>query len=122
MITLKRILMIVAVVVPLLMASNAYAEREYIETLDITVVEHGDGAVVILAIGRHSPFRRYSWFRVGDVIETVDGVKTTVYVLNSLRESQDPLIKFRRGVDLSTERQIGLERSIYGLPPYLNRE
>ena len=120
--TLRKVLMIGAFVLPLLLASNTYADNEYIKALDITVAEQNEGSVVILQIGRYSPFRRYSWFRAGDVIETVNGVKTTVYVLNSLQKNQDPYIKYRRGVNISAERQISLEMSIYGLPPYLNRE
>ena len=118
--TLKRMLTIGALAVFLLSASIAYAESEYIKALDITVIEQEEGNVAILQIGRYSPFRRYSWFRAGDVIESVNGVKTTVYVLNSLQKDQDPHVKYRRGDNVSAERQISLEISIYGLPPYLN--
>lgn len=120
--TLKRVLVFIAVMLAI-SVSNAYADnKEYIKTLDITVVEYNEGAVGILQIGRYSPFRRYSWFRIGDIIETVDGVKTTVYVLNSLQKNQDPYIKYKRGVDIPAERQISLEMSVYDRPPYLNSE
>lgn len=120
--TLKRVLVFIAVMLAI-SVSNAYADdKEYIKTLDITVVEYNEGAVAILQIGRYSPFRRYSWFRIGDIIETVDGVKTTVYVLNSLQKNQDPHIKYRRGVDIPAERQISLEMPVYDRPPYLNSE
>lgn len=118
--TLMRALMIGAFVMPLMLVSKAYADNEYIKALDITVAEQDRGGVVILEIGKYSPFRRYSWFRVGDVLETVDGVKTSVYVLNSLQKNQDPHIKYRRGVNISAERQIGLEQPIYGPPSYVD--
>lgn len=96
----------------------AHAEEEYIRNLDLTVVERDEGDVAILKIGRHSPFRRYSWFRVGDVIEEVNGVKSTVYVLHALT-NETPKIKYRRGIEFSTIRQIGLETNIYDIPLYM---
>lgn len=98
--------------------SYVHAEEEYIRNLDLTVVERDEGNVAILKIGRHSPFRRYSWFRVGDVIEEVNGVKSTVYVLHALT-NESPKIKYKRGVGLSIIRQIGLEKNIYDIPLYV---
>ncbi len=98
--------------------SYAHAEEEYISNLDLTVVEHDEGNVAIMKIGRYSPFRRYSWFRVGDVIEEVNGVKSTAYALHALT-NESPKIKYRRGVGLSTMRQIGLEKNIYDIPLYV---
>lgn len=105
-------------IVPLFQASFVQAEEEYIRHLDLTVIESVEGDVTIIKIGRHSPFRRYSWFRVGDVIEEVNGVKSTVYVLHSL-SSEPPRIKYRRGLEMSAIRQIGLEKTVYGRPLYV---
>lgn len=99
---------------------NAYAVEEYIKILDITVIEQDEGEVAIIKIGRFSPLRRYSWFRVGDIIETVDGIKTTVYSLLAINENQGPHIKYRRGADLEAERQISLEKPIYDRPLYVS--
>lgn len=122
--TLKHIVVCLTIVIVslLLQAAPVYAEAEYITVLDITVFERADGDVAILQIGRYSPFRRYSWFRVGDVIVEVNGIKTTTFVLNTLHKNQEPYIKFKRGADAIAERQISLGQPVYGLPPYLNRQ
>ncbi len=106
--------------VAFLLTPNAYAFEEYIKILDITVVEQDEGEVTILKIGRFSPLRRYSWFRVGDIIESVDGIKTTVYSLLAINENQGPHIKYRRGTDLEAERQISLEKPVYDIPLYVS--
>ncbi len=93
-------------------------QKEYIRVLDITVLENESGEIRIADIGRYSPFRRYSWFRVGDVIERVDGVRTSIFRLNSLNNYQLLWVKYRRGPK-SVKRQISLELSVYGLPPYV---
>lgn len=92
---------------------------EYVWILDITVDQGNNGEITIAAIGRYGPFRRYSWFRIGDVIEAVDGVRVaSIFDLLSIHREQDPFIRYRRGVDVE-EKQISLERSIYGAPPFL---
>ena len=87
--------------------------QDYIYSLDLTVVENDLGDIKIVKIGYYSPFRRYSWFRVGDVIEEVNGERTTLYSLSSLSKHETPWIKYRRGPEVS-EKQIGLETSVFG--------
>ncbi|KMP12542.1 hypothetical protein UZ36_00285 [Candidatus Nitromaritima sp. SCGC AAA799-C22] len=94
-------------------------EQEYIHTLDLTVIESDRGDIQIAKIGYYSPFRRYSWFRVGDVIESVNGEKTTLITLYGLAENETPWIKYRRGFEVS-EKQIGLEKVMYGPPDFLD--
>lgn len=98
---------------------HAFERVEYIKVLDITVAKDISGDIKIVNIGRHGPFRRYSWFRVGDVIEAIDGVKTGILELREIDRKQDPKIRFRRGMRV-VERQISLETILYGDPPYLN--
>ena len=115
------ILILIAFTAMLLLTSpKAEAYDEYIKSLDITVTENEEGNVAIVNIGRYSPFRRYSWFRVGDVIETVDGVKTSIFVLVALQNNQTPHIKFKRSNDNSAERQISLINPVYGVPDYID--
>ncbi|MBI5427711.1 MAG: hypothetical protein HZA02_05445 [Nitrospinae bacterium] len=97
-----------------------FDRHEYIKTLDITVEENAESEVVIVNIGRYSPFRRYSWFRAGDVIESVDNAKATIWGLNALTNSQEPRITYRRGAHGISAVQISLEKSFYGLPGWLN--
>ena len=122
--TLKLIVkcLITTIITLLFQVTPIYAETEYITVLDITVVEHDNGNVAILQIGRYSPFRKYSWFRAGDVIVEINGIKTTTFALNALDKKHEPFIKFQRGTDPIVERQISLRQSVYGLPPYLNRQ
>ena len=94
---------------------NTY-EESYIHKLDLTVANQY-GEVEITKIGLFSPFRRYSWFRVGDIIETINGKKTTVLVLSALKENSTPWVKYRRGSETS-EIQIGLEKTIFGHHDY----
>lgn len=96
-------------------------ESDYIYSLDLTVMRSDDGDVKIVKIGFFSPFRRYSWFRVGDVIETVNGRRTTVYALSNLNQNETPWIKYRRGLVVS-ELQIGLEKVIYSQSYYLDAQ
>lgn len=119
---LWKMALALVVVTAFLSTPQVYANEEYIKALDITVLERDEGDVVILKIGRFSPFRRYSWFRAGDVIENVDGVKTTIYVLHALHSNQDPHIKYRRDNGLTAMRQISLEKPVYGPPAYINYE
>ncbi|MFQ5672476.1 MAG: hypothetical protein ACE5G9_05225 [Nitrospinales bacterium] len=93
---------------------------EYIKVLDITVAENRQGDINIVRIGRYGPFKRYSWFRVGDVIEAVDGKKVSIFDLQGIDQSQTPFIRYRRGRQ-TAERQISLERTLYGYPPFVNR-
>jgi len=94
---------------------NTY-EESYIHKLDLTVANQY-GEVEITKIGLFSPFRRYSWFRVGDVIEAINGKKTTVLGLSELKENSTPWVKYRRGSETS-EIQIGLEKTIFGQHDY----
>ena len=112
--------LIVAIAIPLLLMVPKTEAGEYIKSLDITVIESSEGDVAIQEIGRHSPFRRYSWFRIGDVIQEVDGIKTSIYVLVALQNNQTPHIKYKRSGDLSAERQISLVKSVYGVPDFVN--
>ncbi len=64
-------------------------------------MENDRGDIEIVKTGIYSPFRRYSWFRVGDMIEIINGEKTSVLVLHSLRYHETPWIKYRRGNDIS---------------------
>ncbi|GEM_PF-3373523 len=91
---------------------------DYIYSLDLTVAENDSEDIEIIKIGLYSPFRRYSWFRVGDVIESINGINATINELSSLRDYETPWIKFRRGHDVS-EVQIGLEKTMYRPPAYL---
>lgn len=122
--TLKLIVKCLTIVIVTLLfqALPVHAEAEYITVLDITVVEHENGNVAILQIGRYSPFRRYSWFRAGDIIVEINGIKTTTFILNSLDKKNEPFIKFKRGADPEAERQISLRQPVFGLPPYLNNQ
>jgi len=122
--TLKYIIMIVLVVFCALAPRQGYAATavkngEYIQALDITVAETPSGDIDIIHIGRYGPFRRYSWFRVGDVIEAVDGKKVSIFDLQGIDRSQTPVIRYRRG-QYTAERQISLERTLYGYPPFVN--
>lgn len=94
---------------------------EYIWVLDINVTTNDNGEVMITKIGRFGPFRRYSWFRVGDVIEAVDGSKPSIFDLQMIDRKRLPKIRFRRGTERG-ERQISLERSYYGYPSWANRK
>ncbi len=98
----------------------SFEHHEYIKALDLTVEENAESEVVIVAIGRYSPFRRYSWFREGDVIESVDNEKATIWGLNALTNSQDPRIAYRRGEHEVSVVQISLEKSFYGLPGWID--
>lgn len=122
--TLKLIVKyLITIIITLLFQSTpVYAEAEYITVLDITVVEHENGNVAILQIGRYSPFRRYSWFRAGDIIVEINGIKTTTFILNALDRKNEPFIKYKRGADPVAERQISLRQPVFGLPPYLNNQ
>ncbi len=94
-------------------------DKDYIHSLDLTVMKNDSGDIEIVKIGYYSPFRRYSFFRVGDVIETVNGERTTIFALSSLGDYETPWIKYRRGNDIA-ELQIGLEKTVYGPPDYLD--
>ena len=91
-------------------------QHGYIYNLDLTVKEDEVGKYEIVKIGYYSPFRRYSWFRPGDVIEAVNGEKTTLCVLSGLDKNQTPWIKYRRGATVS-EKQIGLEMTVFRFRP-----
>ena len=93
-------------------------KEEYISHLDLLVCENNEGKVEIVKIGRLSPFRKYSWFRVGDLIEEVEGQAASVILLHSTYGNLQAWIKFRRG-GLSRKIQMPLTLSIYGLPGWL---
>lgn len=105
-------------------AENGYAEKswgvetEYIAVLDLTIWENENGEIQITQIGRYSPFRRYSWFRAGDVILSLNGREPSIFSLNSLSNDQSLSVKFKRDGFVG-EREISLELSVYGLPPYI---
>ena len=75
-------------------------DQGYIPSLHLTVTENDRGDIEIVKTGIYSPFRRYSWFRVGDMIEIINGERTSVLVLHSLRYHETPWIKYRRGNDI----------------------
>lgn len=90
---------------------------EYIRHLDLVVDEGHDGSIVIVKIGRWSPFRRYPWFRAGDTIDEVENQKASILVLRSLTANQDAWITFTRGED-SKKVQINLALNFFGLSPW----
>ena len=91
---------------------------EYIFKLDLTVLKKINGDIEIIEIGRVSPFRRYSWFRAGDVIEEVNNQKASLFLLTTLNHDQIAWIKYRRR-SVVQKKQIDLKVSVYGRPPYL---
>ena len=91
-------------------------QNGYIYNLDLTVREDEVGKYQIVKIGYYSPFRRYSWFRPGDIIEAVNGEEATLCVLSRLDKNQTPWIKYRRGATVS-EKQIGLEITVFRFRP-----
>ncbi len=91
--------------------------KEYIFKLDLTVLEKINGDIEINKIGPRSPFRRYSWFRVGDVIEEVNNQKASIFLLTTLNHDQLAWIKYRRKLVIE-KKQIDLKLSVYGPSPY----
>ena len=94
------------------------SKTEYISGLDLFVVEKIDGDIQINKIGMLSPFRRYSWFRVGDVIEEVNNKRVSIDLLNNLHNNQIAWIKYRRRLVVE-KKQIDLKLSVYGYPPHI---
>jgi len=94
-------------------------EIRYIPTLDLEVTQTLDGKIEIVRIGPYSPFRKYCLFRIGDIIETVDGQETTLFLLYALGNEQNPRIQFNRKGLFTDVVQISLRLSIYGKPAWL---
>ena len=98
-------------------------ETVEIKTLGISVSENTQGSLTLVRITQTPPFRRYSFFTVGDLIQKIDHEDSSIFGLESLQETDEPFITFySMRLQRQVRVQIKLNHSLYPKPPYVTKD